>query len=79
MNLGTRLRGSASARQDGAAGGGGVGLRGALQERTRERVPLDWAQTQTNLDRALKALADRTKIAVADKRWMIQTTSETSS
>src|SRR5215207_9125933 len=36
-------------------------FRAALQERTRERVPLDWATTQNNLDSALKALADRRK------------------
>jgi len=30
--------------------------REALKERTHERVPLDWAQTQANLDDALEAL-----------------------
>jgi len=33
--------------------------REALQERTRERVPLDWATTQTNLGNALWALGQR--------------------
>ena len=29
------------------------------EERTRERVPLDWAQTQSNLGNALRALGER--------------------
>jgi hypothetical protein len=34
-------------------------FRAALEERTRERVPLDdWAMTQNNLDNALKTLDD---------------------
>lgn len=33
--------------------------RAALQERTRERVPLDWAMTQTNLGSALRRLGER--------------------
>ncbi len=33
--------------------------RAALGERTRERVPLDWAMTQNNLDAALKTLGQR--------------------
>jgi hypothetical protein len=33
--------------------------RAALQERTRERVPLDWAGTQNNLGNALKDLGQR--------------------
>jgi tetratricopeptide (TPR) repeat protein len=33
--------------------------RDALKERTRERVPLDWATTQTNLGAALGALGER--------------------
>jgi tetratricopeptide (TPR) repeat protein len=33
--------------------------RAALEERTRERVPLDWAMTQTNLGAALRALGER--------------------
>ena len=28
----------------------------ALKERTRERVPLDWAATQNNLDNAIQIL-----------------------
>jgi hypothetical protein len=31
----------------------------ALEERTRERVPLDWAMTQNNLGTALWTLGDR--------------------
>jgi hypothetical protein len=31
----------------------------ALKERTRERVPLDWAMTQTNLGAALQSLGER--------------------
>ena len=31
----------------------------ALQERTRERVPLDWAMTQMNLGIALATLGER--------------------
>jgi hypothetical protein len=31
----------------------------ALLERTRERVPLDWAMTQNNLGNALAALGER--------------------
>ena len=34
-------------------------FRAALEENTRERVPLDWAQTQNNLGLALKTLGDR--------------------
>jgi hypothetical protein len=33
--------------------------RTALEERTRERVPLDWATTQNNLGVALRALGAR--------------------
>ena len=33
--------------------------RAALEERTRERVPLDWAMTQNNLGTALRALGER--------------------
>ena len=33
--------------------------RAALQERTRERVPLDWAATQNNLGNALSTLGER--------------------
>ena len=33
--------------------------RAALEERTRERVPLDWAKTQTNLGAALATLGER--------------------
>jgi hypothetical protein len=53
--LGERESGTARLEEAVAA------YRAALQEQTRERVPLEWARTQSNLDRALKALADRTK------------------
>jgi hypothetical protein len=33
--------------------------RAALEERTRERVPLDWATTQNNLGNALRTLGER--------------------
>ena len=33
--------------------------RAALEERTRERVPLDWAMTQNNLGNALRTLGER--------------------
>ena len=33
--------------------------RAALEERTRERVPLDWATTQDDLGSALSALGER--------------------
>ena len=33
--------------------------RAALEERTRERVPLDWAYSQHSFGHALEALADR--------------------
>ncbi len=33
----------------------------ALEERTRERVPLDWATTQLNLGLALEAMGQKTK------------------
>ena len=33
--------------------------RAALEERTRERVPLDWATTQNNLGAALEVLGER--------------------
>jgi len=33
--------------------------RAALQERTRERVPLDWAATQNGLGNALQTLGER--------------------
>ena len=33
--------------------------RAALEERTRERVPLDWAATQNNLGLALWTLGER--------------------
>ena len=44
----------------GAAGGGGRRLSSALKERTRERVPLNWALTQENLAIVFRVLATRT-------------------
>jgi hypothetical protein len=40
---------------------GVAAFREALQERTRERVPLDWADIQNNLGLALLSLAEREK------------------
>ena len=34
-------------------------FRAALREQTRERVPLDWATTQSNLGSALASLGER--------------------
>ena len=36
-----------------------MAYRAALKERTRDRVPLDWATTQNNLGNALETLGDR--------------------
>ena len=36
--------------------------RALLKRRTRERVPLDWAMTQTNLGTALTSLGEREAI-----------------
>jgi tetratricopeptide (TPR) repeat protein len=59
-NLGTALRAlgereSGTARLEAAV----AAFRAALQERTRDRVPLDWAMTQNNLGHALRALGAR--------------------
>jgi len=53
MRLGGRESGTA--RLDEAV----VAYRAALEERTRERVPLDWATTQNNLGNALMRLGER--------------------
>ena len=50
------------------AGGDAEHLGAALKERTRERVPLDWAATQSNLGRAWggsQAATERLEQAVA--------------
>ena len=59
-NLGTALRTlgqreSGTARLEEAV----TAYRDALTERTRERVPLDWAMTQNNLGTALWTLGQR--------------------
>jgi hypothetical protein len=59
-NLGTALwrlgeRESGTARLEEAV----AAYREALKERTRERVPLQWATTQNNLERAEKFLSER--------------------
>ena len=36
-----------------------MAYRAALQEWTRDRVPLDWAMTQNNLGNALRRLGER--------------------
>jgi tetratricopeptide (TPR) repeat protein len=51
--LGLRESGTARLQEATAA------YRAALQERTRERVPLDWAGTQNNLGNALRILGER--------------------
>jgi tetratricopeptide (TPR) repeat protein len=51
--LGARESGTARLEEAVAA------YRAALAERTRERVPLDWAATQNNLGTALKTLGER--------------------
>ena len=53
QRLGERESGTARLEEAVAA------YRTALEERTRERVPLDWARTQTNLGAALKTLGGR--------------------
>jgi tetratricopeptide (TPR) repeat protein len=60
MNLGTALetlgeRESGTARLEEAV----EAYRAALEERSRERVPLDWAMTQMNLGNALRTLGQR--------------------
>ena len=45
--------------RDGAARGGGGGLSRGAGGMTRERVPLDWAMTQSNLGAALWTLGER--------------------
>jgi hypothetical protein len=42
-----------------ALAGAAEAFRAALEERTRERVPLDWAATQNNLGGALTRLGQR--------------------
>ena len=51
--LGERESGTARLEEAVAA------YREALQEKTRERVPLDWAMTQNNLGTALQTLGER--------------------
>jgi hypothetical protein len=51
--LGARESGTARLEEAVAA------FRAALEERTRERVPLDWAATQSNLGIALWTLGER--------------------
>ena len=53
QNLGERESGTERLEQAVAA------YRAALEERTRERVPLDWATTQMNLGTALASLGER--------------------
>ena len=60
MNLGAALRvlgerEAGTARLEEAV----AAYRAALQERTRERVPLDWATAQMNLGAALRVLGER--------------------
>ena len=53
MRLGEREGGTTRLGEATAA------FRAALKERTRERVPLDWAKTQNNLGAALQMLGAR--------------------
>ena len=53
MRLGERESGTAHLEEAIAA------YRAALEEQTRDRVPLDWAMTQTNLGTALWRLGER--------------------
>ena len=53
QTLGDRETGTARLEEAVAA------YRAALEERTRDRVPLDWAMTQTNLGNALSILGER--------------------
>ena len=58
-NLGNALQ-SLGERESGTARlEEGAAYREALKERTRERVPLDWATTQNNLGAALQSLGER--------------------
>ena len=67
-NLGTALQ-NLGERESGTPAFAGAGsprleeavaaYRVALEERTRERVPLDWAMTQNNLGTALQTLGER--------------------
>jgi tetratricopeptide (TPR) repeat protein len=64
-NLGSALR-ALGEREDGASDAGRgrleeavAAFRAALEVRTRERVPLQWAGTQNNLGNALRALGER--------------------
>jgi hypothetical protein len=58
MTLGSRWRRSGG-RHDAIIEEAIAAYRAALEERTRERVPLDWAKTQMNLGNALAALGER--------------------
>ena len=53
MTLGARERGTERLEQAVAA------FTEALKERTRARVPLDWAATQNNLGHAIQILRER--------------------
>ena len=44
-NLGDALRARRAGERDGAARGGGRAYRAALEEKTRDRFPLDWANS----------------------------------
>ena len=60
MNLGNAL-GSLGERESGTARleEAVAAYQAALEERTRERVPLQWATTQNNLGNALASLGER--------------------
>jgi hypothetical protein len=52
INIRAEFRRPGTARLEEAV----AAFRAALEERTRDRVPLDWATTQNNLGHALRAL-----------------------
>ena len=61
-SLGQRESGTARLEQAVSA------YRAALEERTRERVPLDWAMDLGNQGVAMKSIAERTNDAVLAKK-----------
>jgi Tetratricopeptide repeat len=58
-NLGTALRALGERGDDAALPQAVAAFRAALEERTRDRTPLQWALTQNSLGNALRALGER--------------------
>ena len=69
MNLGNALQ-TLGARESGTARlqEAVAAYRAALEEYTRERVPLDWAMSLGNQGVAMKSIAERTNDAVLAKK-----------